>query len=181
MRRTAARIAMVLAVGAIVIATGTEAQTNDPLNTVERLRWPFDTARNWIVGLFSAAEADAESAMGELVQTLRRDIDRFQTLASEAGYSLDEIDVGATLIPSVSLIFTFQGHITQAERQALTAKLDGLSGVLGGIEGSILRGLVDLDRSVEVVRPDGFRLDQVQVDADIIPGFTFIFTPAGGG
>jgi len=141
--------------------------------------WPFNAARTYLVGLWVGEERDFQAALAGFGNRLAADSSRLQTLVQEAGYEIVEIDVEASLLPAITLTLDFQRNISAEEEAALRAKLDRLDDVLGDIEGAIIRGLLDLDTTVEAVRPDGYTLSEVEVDVDLIPGFTLMFEPGG--
>lgn len=159
------------------------AQTDEPgqpgkPSTLEMIQAPFNNARSWLLDFFVAEEQAVANAIGGFIGRLTADGNQFQDLVAEAGYSLSEIAVTASLLPEVSLSMDFQRDITAEEDANLRAKLDAMSGVLGDIEHLIILGLLDLDKTIESVRPDGYALSSVDVDVDLVPGFELSFSPA---
>lgn len=147
--------------------------------TWQDMMWPFNAARTYVLGLWAGEEQQFESALAGFGTRLSADTTQLQELVREAGYEIVEIDVEASLLPAIALTLDFQRDITAAEEAALRAKLDRMDDVLGDIEAAIVSGLLDLDTTIEAVRPDGYTLSEVEIDVDLIPGFTLMFEPGG--
>ena len=176
---TAASLLILLAALSGPASNPARADTGQSATILEQIRYPFQAARRYVIDLFAREEKAVEADIAGFVDMVRTDASAFALLVRDSGYELSEIDVGAELIPSISLIFSFVRPITAEERAALDKKLDRLTGVEGAVQRAIILGLLEATETVYDVRADGFELSQVQVDAGLIPGFTFIFTPPG--
>ena len=164
--------------GEAASAQGTDGTGRSP-TLLESFQHPFNMARNYVINLFREEEKAVAGELTAFRDMMRSDAADFALLIQDSGYQLAEIDVGASLFPSVSLIFNFVRAITPQEKAALAKKLDAYTGVEGVIVRAVIDGLIETADSVYAVRGDGFELSGVQVDAALIPVFTLIFTPPG--
>lgn len=158
-----------MTVGGAFAASGTQQKSF--LDTVQA---PFLTVRNAVVGFFVAEEKAAEMGMAGFVSAVRSDLSGFAEIARAGGFRLSEVHVGASLIPEVAMTFEFVRDISEADEVKVRKRLDQLTGPGGMVQRALILGLLDAgDAAAD--GPDGFKLAEVEVDVDLIPGFNLVW------
>ncbi len=132
--------------------------------------------RDMSQALFSAEKSFSDH-VSAFVQTMRTDMARIERLAARAGYRLSTITMNPGIIPAISMTFSFSEKITAADAETLRAELSSLSGVSGVLERGIILGLLDLETKVQPIKPDGFRISEVEMAlVAIFPEISVSFT-----
>ncbi len=166
---------------ALGLAVPTSAQTTDdirPSTLVETIQAPFLAARNWVIDFFVQEDRAVSAAVRSFGDMLRSDFDQFSALIEQAGFSIQEVDISGGLFPEFALILGFREQIKPDAKRQLIDQLNQLRGILGAAERAIILALLDVDRVVESFRPDGFVLQGVEIDVDLVPALTWMFVPA---
>ena len=122
---------------------------------------PFQAAAEWTMNFLRSEERALAAEMNRFVTTLRQDLNRFETLAGRAGFTLSNVSIKPGIIPEVELAFEPAEEITPASEAALRQELAQLTGAMGAVERAIILLLLDVDERVEAIRPDGFRVGEV--------------------
>jgi hypothetical protein len=131
--------------------------TSDAMNT-----YFWGPIRSVSQSLFNTEERFA-AHLDAFKQTLRTDMRRIESLAGRAGYKLSTVTMNPGIIPAVSVTFSFSEKISPADEAKLRSEMAALSGLSGALERGIILGLLDLEKTVEGIRPDGFRISEVEM------------------
>jgi len=137
---------------------------------------PFQAAAEWAMNFFRREERALAAEMHSFVASLRQEISRFETLAGRAGFSLSNIVIKPGIIPGVELAFEPAEEITPAAEAALRQELAQMTGAMGALERAVILLLLDVEKRVEAIRPDGFRVGEVAIAlVAIFPEMTINF------
>ena len=140
---------------------------------------PFQAAAEWTMNFLRSEERALAAEMNRFVSTLRQDLNRFETLAGRAGFTLSSVSVKPGIIPEVELAFEPAEEITPAAEAALRQELAQLSGTMGALERAVILLLLDVDERVEAISPNGFRVGEIAFAlVAIFPEMTINFVRA---
>ncbi len=143
---------------------------------VDLVTQPFATAARWTLRQIYATEHAAAEGLRRFAATLRDDLERFETLAGRAGFRLTAISIKPGFIPEIELAFEPAEEISPESEAALRAELAQLQGATGAAERAVILLLLDIDETVERIRPAGFRIGEVAVALiTILPELTINF------
>lgn len=150
-----------------------------PTDWLTSLWQPFQNAASWIAGWMVAEEKAITDEVASFTKGLEDDLSALEQLVEDCGFSLDEIHIGVGPLPEVSLSLGYARHLEDAEREALLARVRAEDGAYGVIE----RALVDVmlaagDSNYAAGKVDGYRLESLEVDVDLIPKVALVIVPA---
>lgn len=178
--------ARVLALGLGLAGGAAEAQTPPPpaparQSLLDTVTGPFYAAGAWVAGWVGYAESAVVAEKRAFIDTLKNDLARFERLVGQAGFRVSEVRIAGGLAPEISLTLEVRSDISDEEEAALRLRIDedfAAAGLIGRIERALLLALLDVDEAAAAVRPDGYVLSEIEVDVDILPSFSYAFTPA---
>lgn len=177
--------ASVLALG-LGLAGGAQAQTPPPpapayQSLLDTMTGPFYAAGTWLAGWVGWAESGIVAEKQAFIDTLKNDLARFERLVGLAGFKVSEVRIAGGFAPEISLTLEMRTDITDEEEAAIRLRIDedfANTGLIGRIERGLLLALLDVDEAAAAIRPDGYVLSEIEVDVDILPSFSYAFTPA---
>ncbi len=143
----------------------------------ETLLEPFSVVSHWVANLFSHEERFVTDEIADFKHKVDKDLSSFDALVQQAGFTIDSVSVGASLLPEVSLSLEFQRRLSEAEKATLLAKITDPASGIGTVERSVIMTLLNAAESGYAIRGDGYRLSGVDIDLDIIPKVTFVMSP----
>lgn len=140
---------------------------------------PFYAAGTWITGWFASQEKAVASELGSFATSIQQDVSALEALVEDTGFTLDEIHLGIGLIPEISLTLGFDHQLGDAERAALLARVNAEGGAYGVIERALVDAmLAAADSNYAAGKIDGYRLEAIEVDVDLIPRVAMVIVPA---
>ncbi len=155
------------------------AVTDESAGWVDALLEPFEDLSHWVASLFSHEERLVSDEIAQFKRRVDSDLGAFDALVHQAGFSVGSISVGASLLPEVSLALEFQRRISEPEKAVLMARITDSGNGIGTVERSVIMTLLNAAESGYVIRADGYRLREVDIDLDVVPNVTFVMAPGG--
>ena len=137
---------------------------------------PLVSLSAWVSRQFSHEERFIVDEIAAFKRAVDTDLSAFDTLVEQAGFHVESISVGASLIPRISLSLVFVRRLSEPEKTALMARVTDTAKPVGTIQRSIIMTLLNAAESVYALRSDGYRLSGVDIDVDLIPDVTFIMS-----
>jgi hypothetical protein len=174
-------------VSGLSLAGGVQAQTPPapPVpahqSLLETAVGPFYAVGAWLAGWVGWAESAVIAEKRAFIDTLKNDLARFERLVGLAGFKVSEVRIAGGFAPEISLTLEMRTDITDEEEAAFRRRINedfAGAGLVGRIERGLLLALLDVDDAAAAIRPDGYVLSEIEVDVDILPSFSYAFTPA---